>query len=53
MKVENTVSSKAADAAYIVLSGFLNEGGNIPGLDNDLIMEFIQALSADRIVIAD
>ena len=54
MNTEATVSKEAANAAYIILWEFICQGGNIPGVDRQLVAEFTRALgSADRIVIGE
>lgn len=51
---ETRVSKEAANAAFLVLWEFLSEGGNIPGINHDLVLEFTDALgSSDRIIIED
>lgn len=53
-RAESIVSKEAANAAYLVLFEFLSEGGKIPGIDSDLVLEFTEALGAsNRIVIED
>ena len=52
--VETRVSKNAANAAYIVLWEFVSQGGNIPGIDRELVVEFTSALgTANTIVIED
>jgi hypothetical protein len=54
METETRVSKEAANAAYLVLWEFLSQGGKIPGLDQDLVLQFTDALgSSSRIVIED
>ena len=48
------VSAEAANAAYLVLWEFLSEGGQVPGINHDLVLEFADALgSSNTIVIGD
>ena len=39
-----TVTDDAWCAAYIILSDYLKEGGNIPGINSDDVDEFVDAL---------
>lgn len=52
--VVTRVSKEAANAAYLVLFEFLSEGGRIPGISYDLVLEFTEALMvADQVIIED
>lgn len=51
---ETRVSKEAANAAFVILWEFLSEGGNIPGISHDLVLEFADALgSSSQIIIED
>ena len=51
--VETRVSKEAANAAFLVLWEFLSEGGNIPGISHDLVLEFTDALGASNTIIIE
>jgi hypothetical protein len=45
------ISAEAANAAYLVLWEFLSEGGKVPGINHDLVLEFTDALSSSNTII--
>lgn len=54
MNEEAVVTAEAANAAYLVLWEFLSQNNKIPGIDRDLVLQFVDALgNSNRIVIGE